>query len=509
MPQPLTKARESLAAARQARSRSIKQKLTWMNMLVSASALLVACGAFVAYEATTFRLSMARRLSVQAQIVGANSASALLFGDPDSARRTLSALNAAPNVLFAGIYTPAGETLATYVRAGAEPLPLPPLAANLGENHWFAGGELQLVRRIVFQGKNIGAVYLRSDLHEQNQRLIGYVGIGAVVLLVSLATAFLLSPRFQRTIAQPLVGLAGVARVVSRERNYSIRAPASASRDEIAQLIDAFNEMLGQIQERDSALQAAQEELERRVAQRTAELESVNKELEAFTYSVAHDLRAPLRHIQGFSVALEEEFRAQLPPTAVEYLTRIVGGTKRMGLLINDLLALAQVGRQELHLRRTSLNSLVEEVLQELRDEIPDRSVRWQIGELDAADSDPGLMRQVFYNLLSNAVKYTRPRNPAVIETGQARINGERVIFVRDNGVGFNMKYSDKLFGVFQRLHRREDFDGTGVGLATVQRIVHKHGGRIWAEAEVDKGAAFFFTLAPAPSQREEIADVG
>jgi light-regulated signal transduction histidine kinase (bacteriophytochrome) len=220
-------------------------------------------------------------------------------------------------------------------------------------------------------------------------------------------------------------------------------------------------------------------------------------------------LRAPLRHIQGFSVALEEEFRAQLPPTAVEYLTRIVGGTKRMGLLINDLLALAQVGRQELHLRRTSLNSLVEEVLQELRDEIPHRSVRWQIGELDAADSDPGLMRQVFYNLLSNAVKYTRPRNPAVIETGQARINGERVIFVRDNGVGFNMKYSDKLFGVFQRLHRREDFDGTGVGLATVQRIVHKHGGRIWAEAEVDKGAAFFFTLAPAPSQREEIADVG
>jgi signal transduction histidine kinase len=499
--QALSKARESLAAVRHARSRSIKQKLTWMNMLVSGAALLVACGAFVAYEATTFRLSMAQRLSIQAQIVGTSSASALLFGDPESARKTLSALNAAPHILSAGIYTPEGETFATYFRKNAKALKPPALAAGKSENHWFAGGELRLVRRIIFQGKDIGTVYMRSDLSEQDDRLISYLGIGAVVLLLSLTTAFLLSPRFQRTIAQPLVGLAEVARVVSRERNYSMRAPASASGDEIALLIEAFNEMLGQIQERDSALQAGREELERRVAQRTVELESVNKELEAFTYSVAHDLRAPLRHIQGFSVVLAEEFGPQLPSAATEFLNRIVAGTRRMGLLINDLLALAQVGRQELRLRRTSLNALVEEVLQDLREETGNSAIRWQIGDLPSADSDPGLMRQVFYNLLSNAVKYSRPRNPAVIETGQMRINGEQVIFVRDNGVGFNMKYSDKLFGVFQRLHRKEDFEGTGVGLATVQRIVHKHGGRIWAEAEVDKGAAFFFTLGP---RREE-----
>jgi light-regulated signal transduction histidine kinase (bacteriophytochrome) len=257
--------------------------------------------------------------------------------------------------------------------------------------------------------------------------------------------------------------------------------------------------MLDQIQERDTALQGAREELEQRVVQRTAELESANKELEAFTYSVAHDLRAPLRHIQGFSDALVEDFGTQLAPGVKDYLRRIVDSTQHMGGLINDLLALAHVGRQELRLQVTGLNAIVQEVLEELKSETEGRDIRWQVGDFPFVDCDRGLMKQVFYNLFSNAVKYTRPRKPAVIDTGQMSVKGQPVIFVRDNGVGFNMKYADKLFGVFQRLHRREDFEGTGVGLATVQRIIHKHGGRIWVEAEIDKGATFFFSLGEAP----------
>jgi PAS domain S-box-containing protein len=226
-----------------------------------------------------------------------------------------------------------------------------------------------------------------------------------------------------------------------------------------------------------------------------ADLAASIKELEAFTYSVSHDLRAPLRHISAFSKILTEEFGSNLPPEAQHHVQRIQEGTRRMGLLVDDLLNLARVGRCDVSLRVSGLKSVVDEVLADLAPEFADRKIEWKIGNLPFVECDPGLIKQVFQNLFSNAVKFTRPRNQAVIEVGQKDRDGTTVVFVRDNGVGFNMKYADKLFGVFQRLHRVEDFEGTGVGLATVQRIIQKHGGRIWAEAELDKGATFYFTL--------------
>jgi PAS domain S-box-containing protein len=238
------------------------------------------------------------------------------------------------------------------------------------------------------------------------------------------------------------------------------------------------------------------DELEQRVQQRTAQLEAANKEMEMFTYSVSHDLRAPLRHISGFSKILMEDFQSQLPEEAQRHVQRIVDGTHRMGMLVDDLLNLARVGRRDLSLQVTGLNSLVEEVVQSLQPDYAHRQVEWQIGKLPFVECDPSLMTQVFQNLISNALKFTQTRAQAVIEIGERQENGAPVVFVRDNGVGFSMKYADKLFGVFQRLHRQEDFEGTGVGLATVQRIIQKHGGRIWAEAELDKGATFYFTLA-------------
>jgi light-regulated signal transduction histidine kinase (bacteriophytochrome) len=225
------------------------------------------------------------------------------------------------------------------------------------------------------------------------------------------------------------------------------------------------------------------------------ELAATVKELEAFTYSVSHDLRAPLRHISGFSKILTEEFGSNLPPGAQHHVQRIQEGTRRMGLLVDDLLNLARVGRRDLSFQTASLKSITNEVIADLVPECVDRQIEWKIGTLPFVECDPALMKQVFQNLLSNAVKFTRPRSQAVIEIGQKDEDGSAVVFVRDNGVGFNMKYCDKLFGVFQRLHRPEDFEGTGVGLATVQRIIQKHGGRIWAEAELDKGATFYFTL--------------
>ncbi|MCU1301672.1 MAG: domain S-box protein [Candidatus Sulfotelmatobacter sp.] len=240
------------------------------------------------------------------------------------------------------------------------------------------------------------------------------------------------------------------------------------------------------------------EELEVRVVQRTAQLEAANHELEAFTYSVSHDLRAPLRHIGGFSKILIEDFGPGMVSEARSHLERIQDGVHRMGLLVDELLNLARVGRHALRLQTTGLNSIVDEVVALLQPEAEGRAVSWKIANLPSAECDPVLIKQVFQNLLANALKFTRPRERAIIEICSQEKNGQMVILVQDNGVGFNMKYSDKLFGVFQRLHRIEDFEGTGIGLATVHRIIHKHGGHVWAEAELDKGATFCFTLGAA-----------
>jgi PAS domain S-box-containing protein len=239
---------------------------------------------------------------------------------------------------------------------------------------------------------------------------------------------------------------------------------------------------------------------ERRGAQERAvsddlALKAVNAELESFTYSVSHDLRAPIRQIEGFSKILGEHLGSHIDPQVAYYLQRIEEGSQHMGQLVNDLLDLAQVGKKQPSQRLVSLDSLIAQVLRDVKSDLLDREIEWRVASFPAAMCDPGLIHIVFTNLLSNAVKYTRPRKKAVIEVGHMIADGQLVSYVRDNGVGFNMKYSDRLFGVFQRLHRADEFEGAGVGLATVQRIIRKHGGRVWAEATLNGGATFFFTL--------------
>jgi PAS domain S-box-containing protein len=246
----------------------------------------------------------------------------------------------------------------------------------------------------------------------------------------------------------------------------------------------------------------AEETLERHrqeLARSNADLALANKELEAFSYSVSHDLRAPLRHIDGFARILKEEHAAELSAEAQRYLDRVLHGVDLMGHLVDDMLTLARIGRRELVRRSTKLDALIRETIADLP-ETENRSIEWRIEPLPEVDCDPGLAKLVFTNLLANSLKFTRGRQPAVIEIGSLTEVSIVTLFVRDNGVGFDSTYADKLFGVFQRLHRQEDFEGTGVGLATVQRIVHRHGGTVWAESEVDRGATFFFTLGAQPS---------
>jgi PAS domain S-box-containing protein len=244
-------------------------------------------------------------------------------------------------------------------------------------------------------------------------------------------------------------------------------------------------------------------DLERRVEERTTELSAANAELEAFSYTVAHDLRAPLRHVAGFANILAEEHATGMSAEARLHLEKVQHGAQNMGSLIDDLLKLAKIGRQPVARKTVRLNVLVDAALAVLPHDDLGRKIEWRIEDLGSAECDPGLMQQVFVNLLSNAIKYTRRCEAAVIEVSRIEIDHEPVIRVRDNGAGFDMQYAGKLFGVFQRLHRAKDFEGTGVGLATVQRIVQKHGGRVWAEAEPDKGAAFSFTV-PGPPESEK-----
>jgi len=236
-------------------------------------------------------------------------------------------------------------------------------------------------------------------------------------------------------------------------------------------------------------------ELEERVRQRTMQLEAVNRELEAFTYSVSHDLRAPLRGMSGFARVLEEDYGDKLDDDGRRYLQIIKSNAAQMGQLIDDLLALSRLGRQPLRAATISLEQIAAAAFREVTADEPPRPIEFTIEPLPNCRGDANLMHQVFVNLLSNAVKFTRHRSPARIQVGSLEQNGERVYFVRDNGAGFDMRYVDKLFGVFQRLHGPDEFAGTGVGLAIVKRIVERHGGRIWAEGEPGKGATFWFTL--------------
>lgn len=248
-------------------------------------------------------------------------------------------------------------------------------------------------------------------------------------------------------------------------------------------------------------IKSLNKELEKRVIQRTSQLEAVNKELEAFSYSVSHDLRAPLRHINGYVDLLLERFHESLSEKGKHYLDAIADSTHQMGNLIDDLLQFSRAGRQELFLAHLNMNSILQEVLDSIKQDITERCIEWEIAALPDVNGDYSLLRSVWFNLLGNAVKFTRTREYARIEIGFREHNREHVFFVRDNGAGFDMQYAHKLFGVFQRLHSSHEFEGTGIGLANVRRIISKHGGNTWAEAELDKGAIFYFSL---PKNKEE-----
>ena len=513
----------------ESQGQSISRKLTWMNMLVSGAALLLACAAFIGYDTVTFREMMVRNLSTQAQIIGSNSASALLFNDPQSAENTLSALKAAPDILSAVIYTPDGRPLASYSRDRNDQIPAPPsITSGQMETHSLKSSEMVLIRSIVFQGKPTGTVYIRSDLEELNRRLNRYAGIAGIVLLASLMAALLVSSIFRRAVAEPIVHLAEIAKIVSRDKNYSVRATPTRSRGELAILIDAFNEMLAQIQESEKALRNAHDGLEQRVQERTAELEAAKKEVEAFSESIlrakaeveraskfkdqflstmSHELRTPLNAVLGFSDLLADERYGPLNDRQRRYIDHIHTGGKHLLKLITDILDLSKIeaGRMELAREDVAVASAFVEVIGALYPlaEKKSQTLLQQVEPNVHVHADALRFKQVLMNLAGNAIKFT-PEGGR-IELAARQLDDQVRIEVRDNGPGIPPEQQQKIFEAFVRLAQTGSAtEGTGLGLAISARLVELHGSKLGIESQPGRGTCFYFSLpliATAPEQ--------
>jgi signal transduction histidine kinase/CheY-like chemotaxis protein len=501
---------------------SISKKLTWMNMLVSAVALFLACAAFFAYDVYTFRVGIVRNVSIQAQIIGDNTVSALLFNDTKSAEKTLAALNANPHLMYAQIYTRDGQPFAGYWRGPAgEIRALPIIPPGQVQSYWFRDGHLGLARSIVFQGKPTGTVYIRSDLAAMSDRLKTYAVIVIVVSLVSLLVALLLSRISQRVISAPVVGLAETARIVSREKNYSIRAAGTSNHDELATLIEAFNEMLAQIQNHEEALRTAHDELEQRVQDRTTQLAAANKELEfrnleveratrlksKFLASMSHELRTPLNAIVGFSDLLAEQTPGQLNDKQKRFVNHIKQGSAHLLQLINDILDLSKIeaGQLEFRCEPFQVKDALPEVLSTIRPLAMAKNiqVRDNFATSRAVYADRIRFKQILYNLLSNAVKFTPKGGSVDIDCFD---DGNFVgISVTDTGIGIRAEEQEVVFEEFRQVEGSADTaqEGTGLGLAITKRLVEQQGGKISLESEFGKGSRFTFTL-PAVSEASE-----
>jgi len=477
----------------------IKRKLTAILLLISGLVLLLTSAAFVTYVVVTNRETIRIHLATRSRILAATSTAALAFANEADATEILAALQYDPHMVAGALYNQDGRVLATYpAGAGADLIP----AAPQPDGYRFERGRLVGFTPVAQGGsQRLGTLYIASDTKAVADALRLSAVIALVVLAIAMLAAYALAAALQGRISEPILALAETATAASTRQDYSVRAPKFGD-DELGMLTDAFNQMLGRIEEQKQELQQHALRLEQRVAERTgelekraAELQAANSELDAFAYSVSHDLRAPLRSIDGFSQVLLEDYATRLDDAGRDSLQRVRAASQRMATLIDDLLKLARVTRAEMRTERVDLSTMAREIVADIQRAAPERAVDFVIAPGIEAQGDARLLRVVLDNLLRNGWKYTGKQAQPRVEFTAKQENGGRVFVIKDNGAGFDMRYADKLFGVFQRLHSAAEFEGTGVGLATVRRIINRHGGRIWAESAINKGASFYFTL--------------
>jgi signal transduction histidine kinase len=414
---------------------------------------------------------------------------------------------------MAALYTPDRKLFAVWSRGSVHQhswMENPPVG------HTFAEDGLQMFQPVQHDGETIGFVAIESDMRELTDRVRLLAGIVIGVLIIAGLVALGLSAKLQSVVTQPILQLADTARRVSEKKDYALRAPMTY-RDEVGTLVDSFNEMLAQIQEQDQRLQGHNAALEAEVAERKAaeeklqqlasRLEASNRELTDFAYVASHDLQEPLRKIQAFGDRLKSKYNAALGEAGQDYLARMGDAAGRMQTLITDLLSFSRVTTKAQPFTPVDLDRVLREVLSDLEIRLEQTKGRVDAGNLGTVDADALQMRQLFQNLIGNALKFSKPGEPPVIRIWGHHTNGNQppqvqVVFA-DNGIGFDQKYAEKIFVIFQRLHGRNEYEGTGVGLAICKKIVERHGGRIATSSTPGQGATFTVTL-PVNQQQGE-----
>jgi signal transduction histidine kinase len=501
------------------RNLAIKQKLIAIVMVTCMLALMVAGGTFIFWEWLGLRSNLVEKLLTEAQITADNCKAALTFEDTEDAEKTLKALKADSSIICACVYKKDGKEFVSYSKTEAdkEHFTIP-----AKESHIFSDNKLTVFEPIVLDNEIIGMVCLRADLAPMHAALRRNTQNTVAVLLLAALAAYAISSRLLRVISGPILGLAKVARDVSEKKDYSARALKSTN-DEVGLLIDSFNEMLEQIQQRDSELVKAQGELELRVQERSSglttankqltseigerekaerkqaelveELEGVNKELKDFAYIASHDLKAPLRAIKTLADWISTDYADKIDQDGQEQLKLLRQRVDRMHNLIDGILQYSRVGRVREKLVEVELNKLLPEIIDMLA---PPANVKITVEtDLPTVKCEETRITQVFQNLLSNAVKYM-DKPEGLIKVSCAE-DGEFWKFgIADNGPGIEKKHWERIFKIFQTLAPRDEFESTGIGLTVVKKIVEIYGGIIWLESEVGKGTTFLFTFPKA-----------
>ena len=462
------------------RDKPIRQRLMAILLLTSGVVVVLTCAAFLAYEFVTFRQTTLKNLSTLGGIIAANSTASLAFQNEGDAREILSALRAEPHVVAAALYDKDGKLFARY------PADLPVAAfpaAPDRDGYRFEHSHLVGFAPVA-QASNprLGTLYLQSDLTAVYGTLRLAGAIAALVMAVSLLVAYLLSATLQGTISRPILALAETAKSVSDRSDYSVRAPKLGG-DELGLLTDAFNQMLSRIEDQDRAR-----------GQLITELEHSNKELEQFAYVASHDLQEPLRMVSSYTELLERRYGDKLDDKAREFIGYAVDGAVRMQRLINDLLEFSRVSTRGKALQPVDVTRVLGTVRANLSVAIQDAGALVTNDALPTVMADETQLVQLLQNLIGNAIKFRGRERPHVHVGAQATAT-EWVFAVRDNGIGIAPEYFERIFVIFQRLHARDEYPGTGIGLAVCRRILDRHGGRIWVESEPGHGSTFYFAL--------------
>ncbi len=472
----------------------IKNKLSLVIMISTLLGVLLISSIFVYQRYASFKTQLSSEFTAIAKIISDRSNAAVLFEDQPALAETLASLALHDQVRLACIYNNDNALLANYAR-DAKKHSCPAEPETFGR--LLTGSHFYVSEPITVGSEKYGQVYIRASTSRLQKEIRASLLSAAMLSSIAILGALLFARYVQRFISDPLIELQRIARKVTIEHDFTPRAHKKHE-DEIGELVDAFNTMLETIAQQNLVIVEHTENLEKKVEARTAELEMANRELEAFSYSVSHDLKAPLRKIDGFSRALEEDYAHRLDEDALNYLSRLRSNSQKMSQLITSLMQLSRVTRMDVEPQDFDLSALAEHIVASLQESEPERAASITVHSEMHAKGDPKLIEILLDNLIGNAWKYSRNQTHTYIEVGQIESDQGTTFFVRDNGCGFDMEYAERLFKPFSRLHSTEQFEGTGIGLATTKRIIERHHGSIRAESQVEGGSTFYFSLGRA-----------